>query len=677
MLVADRDEEDAIINRLYSAIVPGDDGSTAPADRLEKLRQIDLALKNGNGPCTRPYRTADDEEIAYEIAWLERTLSYQLGLALIEAAQSLSGLRALPRRLLRLRKDALARRSGRSQQHGHRHDQSHLALVDMIVRAWAEQEPETILKAVLSRQPDQHRAAQALVDAAKRLRAQDRSAPAVLGRLAFSLDDAPSIGKWLAAAEFNAGNIRKAAELLCRREISARMRSPKDRRFRELVLDHDTLLAQGPQIPPRARAHPRRPGREMRILHVVNAFVPSHTTGYAIRSYNLARALADIGAPVETLTRPGYPWDRSDALPSGDGTAVVTDGVVCHRLTLEHSYNGPLMPFVSAAADRIEQFIRDKNITSVHAASNHVNALPALIAARRTGCPFVYEVRGLWELTAASRKQKYGAWEASERFELQRQLEVLVAREADAVAAITHDLARELIASGVPARPFTIMPNGVNANRLQPRRPAEVMRRELGIPEGRFMLGYFGSFEPYEGLAELLVALQRLIHEGADIGLLLIGSGSSGNFLLERAIQLGIEEHIIMMGRLPSEELADYYPAVEAMAFPRLPYRVCEIVEPMKPLEAMAAGKTVIVSSVNALASLVRHGETGLVFPKGDVDGLVCCLRTAMASPALRRKLGEQARAFVATERDWRGIARKMLELHQDLHEAKALPARQ
>ena len=50
--------------------------------------------------------------------------------------------------------------------------------------------------------------------------------------------------------------------------------------------------------------------------------------------------------------------------------------------------------------------------------------------------------------------------------------------------------------------------------------------------------------------------------------------------------------------------------------------RVCELVSPLKPFEAMGAGKVLITSSVEALAEIVKNGETGFVFEKDNVQDL-------------------------------------------------------
>ncbi|MCY6924132.1 hypothetical protein OYB25_27255, partial [Escherichia coli] len=58
--------------------------------------------------------------------------------------------------------------------------------------------------------------------------------------------------------------------------------------------------------------------------------------------------------------------------------------------------------YILAAADAFVREARNVRPTMIHAASNFMTGLPALIAARRLGVPFVYEVRGLWEITEAS-----------------------------------------------------------------------------------------------------------------------------------------------------------------------------------------------------------------------------------------------------------------------------------
>ena len=74
---------------------------------------------------------------------------------------------------------------------------------------------------------------------------------------------------------------------------------------------------------------------------------------------------------------------------------------------------------------------------------------------------------------------------------------------------------------------------------------------------------------------------------------------------------------------------------------------------PLKPVEAMASGLPVVVSAVKALGEIVRDKVTGLQFPPLDAAALADALQLLLDSPELRRKLGDNAREWVARDRTW------------------------
>src|SRR5699024_468011 len=86
-------------------------------------------------------------------------------------------------------------------------------------------------------------------------------------------------------------------------------------------------------------------------------------------------------------------------------------------------------------------------------------------AARRLGVPFVYEVRGLWEITEASARPGF---ENTERFAAMRTLETLVATNADAVLAITPQVKEALVARGIDPQTISIAPNSVDPETFAP-----------------------------------------------------------------------------------------------------------------------------------------------------------------------------------------------------------------
>jgi glycosyltransferase involved in cell wall biosynthesis len=117
-----------------------------------------------------------------------------------------------------------------------------------------------------------------------------------------------------------------------------------------------------------------------------------------------------------------------------------------------------------------------------------------------------------------------------------------------------------------------------------------------------------------------------------------------------------------MPGRVPHEEVTAYYSLIDIAPFPRKPQPVTEMVSPMKPLEALAMEKAVVVSSVAALVEMIADGETGLVFAKGDIASLADALARLIGDPGLRAHLGRNGRDWVVRRRTWAEMGRRARE---------------
>jgi glycosyltransferase involved in cell wall biosynthesis len=80
---------------------------------------------------------------------------------------------------------------------------------------------------------------------------------------------------------------------------------------------------------------------------------------------------------------------------------------------------------------------------------------------------------------------------------------------------------------------------------------------------------------------------------------------------------------------------------------------VCQLVTPLKPVEAMASGLPVVVSAVKALGEIIKDKVTGMQATPLDPASLADRLDQLLASPQLRRELGAAAREWVARDRTW------------------------
>jgi UDP-glucose:(heptosyl)LPS alpha-1,3-glucosyltransferase len=205
---------------------------------------------------------------------------------------------------------------------------------------------------------------------------------------------------------------------------------------------------------------------------------------------------------------------------------------------------------------------------------------------------------------------------------------------------------------------------GVSAIRFNPethKRLREQSRSSLGLPPSAFCLLLVGNGWKNKGLEALLEALGSL--RSADWRLLVVGQDDPLPY--QKAItNLGLEQQVSFLPPRPDVEF--YYAAADIYVSPSL-----EDSFGLPPLEAMACGLPVIVSSRSGVSELVTDGVDGLVLkdPK-DVASLAGMISNLLGNPALRSTLGENA-AQTARQHTWEQNAAQLDALFQQALEQR------
>ncbi|GGK29028.1 hypothetical protein GCM10010965_22360 [Caldalkalibacillus thermarum] len=407
--------------------------------------------------------------------------------------------------------------------------------------------------------------------------------------------------------------------------------------------------------------------RSERIIHVLNKSLPA-INGYTVRSSEIVTHQQDNGLSPVVVTKLGWPPPQAD----GEKEMEIHKGIEHYRLYANKRNvqlnKVPMSEYFQAYADQFAQLVLKLKPKVIHAASNFQNALPALQVAKRLGIPCVYEVRGMWQDTQSS---KTPGFYLSERYRLHQRYEVYCCQLADRVVAISESLREHLIELGVAADKIEVVPNGVDADRFVPReRDQEIVQRYA--LEDKLVFGFIGSVTPYEGLDYLLKALALLKEKRADFKCLIVGDGPALNELKHLAARLKLDEHVLFVGRVPHDEVQRYYSVIDVFPFPRTKAKVCELVTPLKPYEAMAMGKLVLVSDIPALREMVIEGETGLIFEAENHHALY----ETLAQAEQHLDLGTKSRTWVEQHRDWKKLIQAYPHIYEQAEQA-AKAARQ
>jgi phosphatidylinositol alpha-1,6-mannosyltransferase len=207
----------------------------------------------------------------------------------------------------------------------------------------------------------------------------------------------------------------------------------------------------------------------------------------------------------------------------------------------------------------------------------------------------------------------------------------------------------ERVSPGVRSRTIEIPP-GVDARAIAPLRAAErrVARKRLGLPQAGPLVVSVSRLVPRKGMDVLVEAAGRLAPSYPDLVLALAGRGREHERLARLAQTSPVD--VRLLGTVSDEERAMLLGAADVFAMAcrnrwlGLEQEGFGIVF----LEAAAAGVPQVAGDSGGASEAVEHGVTGLVVDDPDDPGAVAqALRSLLADPVRRRRMGRAARARV------------------------------
>ena len=236
-------------------------------------------------------------------------------------------------------------------------------------------------------------------------------------------------------------------------------------------------------------------------------------------------------------------------------------------------------------------------------------------------------------------------------------------READLVIADSASTQRDAIRLyRLPPDRVRVIHLGVDP-RFQPvtHDLQDQVRVRYQLPD-RFILSV-GTLEPRKNLITLLEAYHVLRSEGSNVSLVIAGGrGWRSEPFFERLHALGLENMVLLLGRVPDEDLPGLYTLAEVFAFPSL-YEGFGL----PVLEAMACGTPVISSNTSSLPEVV--GNAGLLLPPDDIvrwkEALLNVTKNAAMRAELRERGLKQAAPFT-----WENTARQAYAIYQEVYAA-------
>lgn len=308
----------------------------------------------------------------------------------------------------------------------------------------------------------------------------------------------------------------------------------------------------------------------------------------------------------------------------------------------------------------INYVARSKEVDVLHAHSTFFCALSAWAVARWVHKPVVYEVRSLWEERSKGEgiASKLSYW-------LIHSLETLSCRIVDGVVTINNGLKADLITRGIPEEKILVVPNSVEKDVILTGEKSESAKEENGLA-----FGYVGNLSNIEGIELLIDTFMEIVQESSSkIKLLIYGKGPLAENIAEK-IQRAGTSNIHFGGAFKRDDLIWVYNDIDVIVIPRLPLEINEKVTPLKPLEALAFGKALLLSDVGGLQEVVQDYE-GLFwfFKSGDKNALKKKMEEAIEYFTKHPKSAhmEGAMKYIKEKRSWDAAAKMYIDFYERL----------
>ncbi|MFI2639718.1 glycosyltransferase family 4 protein [Streptomyces sp. NPDC018610] len=245
----------------------------------------------------------------------------------------------------------------------------------------------------------------------------------------------------------------------------------------------------------------------------------------------------------------------------------------------------------------------------------------------------------------------------------------LLHRIGESTDAITYlgEYTRSRIAralSPAAAARMAQLPPGVDEKTFHPGSGGAEVRARLGLT-GRPVVVCVSRLVRRKGQDTLIRAMPRILAAEPDTVLLIVGGGPYEKDLRRLAAETGVAASVRFTGAVPWSELPAHYGAGDVFAMPCRTRRGGLDVEGLGIvyLEASATGLPVVAGDSGGAPDAVLDGETGWVVRGGHPDEAAERIVALLGDAALRRRMGERGRTWVAEKWRWDLLAERLEEL--------------
>ena len=227
--------------------------------------------------------------------------------------------------------------------------------------------------------------------------------------------------------------------------------------------------------------------------------------------------------------------------------------------------------------------------------------------------------------------------------------------QSDGVTAISHYLQNRTVKVFDIKNHIEVIPNFVNCDEYL-RKPEWVDKRSEYVSNDERLIVHLSNFRPVKRVLDVVEIFDR-VRKKIPSKLLLIGDGPDRSQAEWLAVQKGIHEHVLFLGK--QDQIREKLAISDVMLMPS------ELETfGLAALEGMACEVVPIATRTGGVPEVIEHGVSGFMADVGDVETMARYAIDLLSDEAALRAMGKRARASAKAKY----CSSKIIPLYEDFY---------
>lgn len=387
----------------------------------------------------------------------------------------------------------------------------------------------------------------------------------------------------------------------------------------------------------------------MKILHITSAYLPAYQRGGPVHSiHNLCKELASIGHEITVFTTNKSLWERKDIRLFEETYIDGVRVIYCRALgRCRYSYPKGLL-------DLMQNSIGKYQLIHIHGVYSF-SFLIASMVARKNGVPYIITPRGMLMSDAVEKKSK---------MRKNIYIRVIAKRILEGASGMhfTSNMEKErTLELGIHPQKSIIIPNGVEIPGIETVE-AGIFKKKYGLEDKKIVL-FLSRINWKKGLDILIPAFAKALRECECAHLVIAGPDEEG---YGKKVRKWIDEneitnHVTLTGLVKGKEKLSAL--VDADVFALTSYSENF---GMAPVEAMLAGKPVIISKQVGISEFIENGKEGIII-ENKIEEIANAIMRLLQNEEERKIIAENGMRLAKRCFSPRETAEKMARFYESV----------